>query len=72
MFAPSGGTISDVETSNYMRMRMTEYEELELAYNTDFRIEPGETVVVTYKVTTAPGISEPLEIVKTPTLQEYR
>lgn len=72
LFAPSGGTISDVETSNYMRMRMTEYEELELAYNTDFRIEPGETVVVTYKVTTAPGISEPLEIVKTPTLQEYR
>ena len=72
LFAPAEGTISDIETSNGMAMNYSEYEGLELAYNINFTLEPGDVVTINYKVTTAPGVSTPLKISKTPTLQEYR
>lgn len=72
LFAPAGGTISDFETSNSMTMNMDEYHGLEVAYNVEFMLAPGEPVTVTYKVTTAPGVSTPLKISQTPTLQSYR
>lgn len=72
LFAPAGGTISDFETSNSMIMNMDEYHGLEVAYNVEFMLAPSNPVTVTYKVTTAPGVSTPLKISQTPTLQSYR
>lgn len=72
LFAPAGGTISDFETSNSMAMNMDEYHGLEVAYNVEFMLAPSNPVTVTYKVTTAPGVSTPLKIGQTPTLQSYR
>lgn len=72
LFAPAGGTISDFETSNSMTMNMDEYHGLEVAYNVEFMLAPSNPVTVTYKVTTAPGVSTPLKISQTPTLQRYR
>lgn len=72
LFAPAGGTISDFETSNSMAMNMDEYHGLEVAYNVEFMLAPSNPVTVTYKVTTAPGVSTPLKISQTPTLQSYR
>lgn len=72
LFAPAGGTISDFETSNSMTMNMDEYHGLEVAYNVEFMLAPSNPVTVTYKVTTAPGVSTSLKISQTPTLQSYR
>lgn len=72
LFAPAGGTISDFETSNSMTMNMDEYHGLEVAYNVEFMLAPSNPVTVTCKVTTAPGVSTPLKISQTPTLQSYR
>lgn len=72
LFAPAGGTISDFETSNSMTMNMDEYHGLEVAYNVEFMLAPSNPVTVTYKVTTVPGVSTPLKISQTPTLQSYR
>ena len=72
LFAPAGGTISDFETSNSMTMNMDEYHGLEVAYNVEFMLAPSNPVTVTYKVTTAPGVSTPLKISQTPTLESYR
>lgn len=72
LFAPADGTISDFETSNSMTMNMDEYHGLEVAYNVEFMLAPSNPVTVTYKVTTAPGVSTPLKIGQTPTLQSYR
>lgn len=72
LFAPAGGTISDFETSNSMTVNMDEYHGLEVAYNVEFMLAPSNPVTVTYKVTTAPGVSTPLKISQTPTLQSYR
>lgn len=72
LFAPADGTISDFETSNSMTMNMDEYHGLEVAYNVEFMLAPSNPVTVTYKVTTASGVSTPLKISQTPTLQSYR
>ena len=53
-------------------MNMDEYHGLEVAYNVEFMLAPSNPVTVTYKVTTAPGVSTPLKISQTPTLQSYR
>lgn len=71
-FAPAGGTVSDFYADNGMEISMSEYENLELGYNLDFMLSPGQPVTITYKVTTAEGVETPLRIVHTPTLQDYR
>ena len=72
LFAPEGGTISDITTSNSMKMVLDEYEGLQLAYNLNFVVYADKPITIKYKVTTAPGVDEPLTVSKTPTLQEYR
>lgn len=72
LFAPAGGSISDFNTSNSMKMIETEYEGLQLGYNLEFVIYADNPITITYKVTTAPGVSTPLEVSTTPTLQNYR
>ena len=71
-FAPAGGYISDMETSNWMYMFEANYKDLEVYYDLDLLLEPGEEVEITYKVTTAEGVETPLKAVTTPTLTEYR
>ncbi len=71
-FAPAGGTITEVETSNGMYMLEDVYHDLQVAYNLDVLIERGEPIEITYKITTAPGVETPLKVVTTPTLTEYR
>lgn len=72
LFAPEGGTISDITTSNSMKMTMDEYEGLQLAYNLDFVVYADKPITIKYKITTAPGVDATLGVSKTPTLQEYR
>lgn len=71
-FAPAGGYISDIETSNGMYMFEAFYKDLEVYYDLDILLDPGEEVEITYKVTTAEGVETPLRAVTTPTLTEYR
>lgn len=72
LFAPMDGSISDVEVNRNINMKYSEYEGLEVAYSLGYMLAPGKTIEITYKVTTSTYATEPLEIVKTPTLQAYR
>lgn len=72
MFAPAGGTVSDFKASQNTRIYMDNYAGLDLGYTTHVIIYPKTPFVVTYKVTTAAGVTEPLQISTTPTLQDYR
>lgn len=72
LFAPAGGTISDIETSSGDAMHRAEYQGLQVAYKFGVAVDPGRDFVVTYKVTTAPGVKTVLGISQTPTLQDYR
>lgn len=72
IFAPAGGSLSDVEISNGGTMYIGSYHNLEVAYRFGNSIAPGSSITVTYKVTTAPGVTNPLGVNSTPTLQNYR
>lgn len=72
IFAPAGGSISDIKTSNGGRMYTGTYHGLEVAYMFGNSIAPGSQITVTYKVTTAAGVTTPLGVNSTPTLQKYR
>ena len=72
IFAPAGGTISDIEMSNGDTMYTGNYNNLQVAYRFGNSIAPGSSITVTYKVTTASGVTNPLGVNSTPTLQNYR
>ena len=72
IFAPAGGTISDIKTSNGGRMYTGTYHNLDVAYMFGNSIAPGSSITITYKVTTAAGVTTPLGVNSTPTLQNYR
>ena len=72
IFAPAGGTISDIKTSNGGRMYTGTYHNLDVAYMFGNSIAPGANITITYKVTTAAGVTTPLGVNSTPTLQNYR
>ncbi len=72
IFAPAGGTISDIKASNGGRMYLGSYHDLDVAYMFGNSIAPGSQITVTYKVTTAAGVTTPLGVNSTPTLQKYR
>lgn len=72
LFAPAGGTISDVQASEEFSFQYAEYHGLQLAYSTNMYLMPGRTATVTYTITTAPGEQEDLAISMTPTLTAYR
>ncbi|MCQ2530232.1 MAG: DUF4012 domain-containing protein [Lachnospiraceae bacterium] len=71
LFAPAGGTISDIQLSNGCEMTMDEYEGLQVGYIYPMMIYPDEPVTITYKVTTAPNVDVKPTYVHTPTLQDY-
>ena len=72
IFAPAGGTISDIKASNGGRMYTGTYHDLNVAYMFGNSIAPGASITITYKVTTAAGVTTPLGVNSTPTLQNYR
>ena len=72
IFAPAGGTISDFKASNGGQMHMNEYHGHQVAYMFGIGIAPGSQLTITYKVTTAAGVTTPLGVNTTPTLQGYR
>ena len=72
IFAPAGGSISDIEMSNGDTMYTGNYNNLQVAYRFGNSIAPGSSITVTYKITTASGVTNPLGVNSTPTLQNYR
>jgi len=70
-FAPAGGTVSDFVTSIDKQIALDEYNNLQLGHMLSFQIQPGQTITVTYNITTAPGVETMLEFSKTPTVQNY-
>ncbi|MBR5343009.1 MAG: DUF4012 domain-containing protein [Oscillospiraceae bacterium] len=72
IFAPAGGSISDAVTTSGYRMLTQTYEGLDLAYLLDLTIPCEDEIVVTCRITTAPGAETPPELIVTPTMQEYR
>ena len=72
IFAPAGGSISDIAMSNGNTMYTGSYNNLQVAYRFGNSIAPGSSITVTYKVTTASGVTNPLGVNSTPTLQNYR
>lgn len=72
LFAPAGGTISDVKADSNGGFRKSKYENLEVAYNLNVMIYPQKSMNITYKVTTAEEVTTVPKVSMTPTLQEYR
>lgn len=70
-FAPAGGTVSDFTTNNGSGVELQTYHDLQLGYIRPFQIRNNSPVVVTYNVTTAPGVDAPLTLSMTPTVQDY-
>ena len=48
------------------------YHDLDVAYMFGNSIASGASITITYKVTTAAGVTTPLGVNSTPTLQNYR
>ena len=69
-FAPAGGSVKDFKADKKISIQNETYEDHQLGFIRLFQIKPGETVTVTYTVTTAPGIDTPLAISQTPTAQQ--
>lgn len=72
LFAPAGGTISNVEATGNLYFAYDEYHDLQLAYAKNIYLNPGESATITYTVTTAPVEQEDLALSLTPTLTAYR
>lgn len=72
LFAPAGGSVELLGAGGGLVFEAAEYSGLELLYSTNIFLGPGETVSLSYTVTTAPGEQAPLEFSMTPTLSDYR
>lgn len=71
--APLGGSISDVKVDNTTDVPMTEgtYEGLQIFYNNETIVQPGQTMTVSYKVTLPAGVKK-LNFCITPSYRNYR
>ncbi len=69
LFAPMGGSISNVVYDNGVETNVGNIYGLDVAFVNDMGISPGESITITYTVSTAAGVTAPLQVVKTPTLQ---
>ena len=69
-FAPAGGTVENFQVSSGHKVADETYHDLKLGFIRQFFVRPGESVTITYTVTTAPGVSTPLVISQTPTAQQ--
>ncbi|MDD6257808.1 MAG: DUF4012 domain-containing protein [Erysipelotrichaceae bacterium] len=69
--APVDGKISNVQLSNGLEMTEDNYQGVQIFRAFDLRIHPGDTLTVTWQVTTAPDAG-PLQVETTPTCTNYR
>lgn len=69
-FAPAGGSISNFSADKKITIQTETYHNLDLGFIRQFQVKAGETVTVTYTITTAPGVETPLTFSKTPTAQQ--
>ncbi len=70
LYAPAGGTITDVVTSS-AGMKEATHNGLQVFYQ-DVRLMPGESFQVTYTVTASAEAAEELDVRVTPTAQHAR
>ena len=70
LYAPAGGTITDVVTSSGS-MKEATHNGLQVFYQ-DVRLMPGESFQVTYTVTVSADTAEELDVRVTPTAQHAR
>lgn len=70
-FAPAGGTVGDFVASNGQKIQIKTYNGYDLGFMDRFALKPDTPIVITYNVTTAPGVETPLTFSKTPTAQDY-
>lgn len=72
IYAPAGGNISNLESNSSVAFEEARHDGLQAfkAWRTVLR--PGQPIVCTYTVTTAPNAEQEMKIVCTPTLTEYR
>lgn len=70
LYAPAGGTITDVVTSSG-NMKEATHNGLQVFYQ-DVRLMPGESFQVTYTVTVSAEAAEELDVRVTPTAQHAR
>lgn len=70
LYAPAGGTITDVVTSSGS-MKEATHNGLQVFYQ-DVRLMPGESFQVTYTVTVSAEAAEELDVRVTPTAQHAR
>ncbi len=70
-FAPAGGTISDLANSAGLEGITGEYNGLQLGSYLEFMVAPDSSVVFTFTITTAPGVTEVPVVKTTPLLQDY-
>lgn len=72
IYAPAGGSISNLESNSSVAFEEVRHDGLQAfkAWRTVLR--PGQPIVCTYTVTTAPNAEQEMKIVCTPTLTEYR
>ena len=76
VFAPMGGKITNfVVTQGKDVAKESSYEGLQVVYmraDDGLRLGPGETISVTYVITTSPNATHELALSTTPTLTQYR
>ena len=72
IFAPAGGTVSNFASESQIYIREDIYHDLALGYLRSLCIRPGQSLTITYDITTAPGVETELTFSKTPTIQDYR
>lgn len=72
LFAPAGGTVDSFSASEYVQIMPREYKGLQLGHVVQVALYYNKPLVITYRLTTAPGVDTPLTISQTPTLQAYR
>lgn len=71
-FAPAGGTVSNFASESPVYIREETYHDLALGFLQNLLLGPGKSLVITYDITTAPGVETELTFSKTPTIQDYR
>ena len=71
-FAPAGGTVGNFASESPVYIREETYHDLALGYLQSLYIGPGQSLTITYDITTAPGVETELTFSKTPTIQNYR
>lgn len=71
-FAPAGGTIGNFASENPIYIREETYHDLALGFLQSIYLGPGQSLTITYDITTAPGVETELTFSKTPTIQNYR